>query len=753
MAPHLLSRRSAFSGMGEGMAGGSGELIERRAVVQRLVEVAGAGVPVVLVQAPPGYGKTVALRQWAGQDPRPFVWVRMRDVAADPGRLLDSVRSALRREGRGPGVDGGWDRRGHAFVVVLDGLHRPAGSRDDAVVGILARSLPAGCQIIVASRDRLDPERDLGLDGLPRRHVRIDERHLAFSLEETRRAVERRGFDLPPAALRQLANSTEGWPAGVYLAGLSMNGHVDVAAAMAGFRGDDVHVLEYLRDEVLDQQPGELRDFLLRSSILDRLSGPLCDAVLGTTGSAARLDDVGARNLFVRPYPGVTGWLRYHRLFAEMLRSQLRDRHPDEVAELHQRASAWFADHELPEPAIGHALAAGDVVAAAHLVSRHGRRLMEAGRIDEVRAWVDALGDDAPERYPPLAVTAAWVAGLSGDVPGALRNLLTAERGSFQGPLPDGSSSLASGAAMVHATMAPRGVERMVVDARRAVELEPPGAPWRPTAVMLLANALLMTGDADGAADAYRRAAGGDGVGQPGVTQDSLAQLSLIADGRGDWSAAAAAATEAGRLMRAAGREEFMPSLLTLAAQARVSLHEDRPDRAAAEVAPALRLYREQSPLAFPWFAAHAAVILGELLLDVGAAAQARELAAEAHRHLIRLLTEGVLRSRLDALEARLNGVEHRVRALNGPEVPDGRAAAASAPEADDVPSAAVLSEAELRVLAMLPTHLSLRGIGGELHLSRNTVKSHVAAIHRKFGCTTRAQAVARGRALGLIDG
>jgi LuxR family maltose regulon positive regulatory protein len=619
------------------------------------------------------------------------------------------------------------------------------------LVGILARSLPAGCQIVVASRDRLDPERDLGLDGPRGRHVRIDQRHLAFSVAETRRAVARRGLDLPPAALRDLADSTEGWPAGVYLAGLSVNGHVDVAAAMAGLRGDDVHVLEYLRDEVLDQQPEELRDFLLRSSVLDRLSEPLCDAVLGTTGSAARLEDVEARNLFVQPYPGETGWLRYHRLFAEMLRSQLQDRHPDEVAKLHERASVWFADHELPEPAICHALAAGDVVAAAHLVSRYGRLLMDAGRIEEVRAWVDALGEGAPERYPPLAVTAAWAAGLSGDVPGALRYLLAAERGSFQGPLPDGSSSLASGAAMVHATMAPRGVERMVVDARRAVELEPPGAPWRSTAVMLLSSALLMTGDTDGAADAYRLAAGGEGVGQPGVAQDCLAQLSLIADGRGDWSAAAAAAAESSRLMRAHGRQEFMPSLLTFAARARVSLHEGRSDRAAADVATALRLYREQSPLAFPWFAGHAAVVLGELLLDLGNTAQARELAAEAQRHLIRLLTEGVLRSRLDALAARLNGVERPVWASNGSGGPGGPPAAAAV--ADDVPPADVLSEAEMRVLAMLATHLSLRGIGEEVHLSRNTVKSHVAAIHRKLGCTTRAQVVARGRALGLIDG
>jgi LuxR family maltose regulon positive regulatory protein len=742
------------SGMGErGVAGGSGELIERRALVEHLAGGAVTGIPVVLVQAPAGYGKTVALRQWAGRDPRPFVWVRLRDAAADPGRLLASVRSALRRDGRVAPLDDGWDRQGHAFVVVLDGLRRPAGSRHHAVVGTLARALPPDCQLVVGSREQLDPVRDLGLGGLRGRHLRIDQRHLAFSVEETRQAVAALGLDLPPAALRGLVDSTEGWPVGVYLAGLSMNGHTDVAAVTAGFRGDDVRVLAYLRDEVLVQQPEELRDFLLRSSVLERLSGPLCDAVLGTTGSAARLADVMARNLFVQPHPAPheAGWLRYHPLFAQMLRSQLRDRHPDAVAGLHARASVWVADHELPEAAIDHALAGGDVVAAAHLVSRHGRRLMDAGRLDEVRTWVEALGDDAPERYPPLGVTAAWAAGLSGDVPGALRNLLAAERGSFQGPMPDGSSSLASAVAMAHATMAPRGVERMVVDARRAVELEPSGALWGSTAVMLLGSALLMTGDTDGAADAYRCAARGDRVEEAGVAQDSQAQLSLLAVGRGDWPAAAAAATEAGRLMRAAGREGFMPSLVTFAAEARVALHEDDREAAAADVATALRLYREQSPLAFPWFAAYAAVVLGELLLDLEDAGQGRELAAEAHRHLIRLLTEGVLRSRLDALDARLDGVERRAFASRGAGVP----AAAAAPAAPAAPAArpAGLSEAEVRVLAMLATHLSLREIGEELYLSRNTVKSHVTAIHRKLGCATRAQAVTCGRALGLIDG
>ena len=208
-----------------------------------------------------------------------------------------------------------------------------------------------------------------------------------------------------------------------------------------------------------------------------------------------------------------------------------------------------------------------------------------------------------------------------------------------------------------------------------------------------------------------------------------MAQLSLIAAGRDDWPAAQAAAAEATQIMVSNGRQDFMPSLLTYAARARVAVHQERRGGAGEDVARALWLYREQSPLAFGWFAAQAALLLGDLLLDLGDAHQARELAAEARVHVVRLATVGVLGDRLAGLEARIEAA-----ALPPPAAPT-----------------AALSRSEQRVLDLLATHLPLREIGVELHLSRNTVKSHVSAIHRKLDCTTRAEAVHRGRALGLI--
>jgi LuxR family maltose regulon positive regulatory protein len=725
------------------MGADHGDLIERRDVLRRLSASGPAGDTLVLLQAPAGYGKTVVLRQWAARDPRPFFRVRLRDTADDPGRLVASTWSALRRAGVRSPPAGGTDRACRPIVLVLDGVAGPVRSAGRPGLGDAVAALPPGSQVAVASRRRLEPDRDLGLGAgrLGARCLRIGVDDLVLSPHEVWRVVTRWGLECPPEVLDDLMERVEGWPAGVYLASMAMrgaSGAAGVAAAVAAFSGDDARVRAYLRDQVLDGEPPEVRELLLRASVLERPAGPVCDAVLGTTGSAERLADAEERGLFLhRPRrppaaPDDDGGLRFPRPVAEALRAELRERYPAELPVLHRRAADWFAAHGQPDPAVAHALAAGDTLRAARLVSLHAMSLVEAGGVARVRSWIEALGEDALEQYPPLGVAAAWTYGVSGDVPRALRSLLAAERGSFDGPLPDGASSLESAVAMVHATFAPRGVERMLVDARRAVELEPPGSRWRSNALLLLGDALLMSGRTGEAAEVYRRATRSGAATRPGPAQHALALLSLLAADREDWPQAEAAAAESTRLMTSGGLQDFMPSVLTYAARARVAVHAGRPGGAAEDVDRGLRLYHEQSPLAFPWFAAMTALLLGDLLLELGDSGRARDLAGEARVHVVRLLTDGVLGERLAELEARIEAAEH---------APTGRAAAA-----------APLSQAEQRVLDLLATHLPLREIGVELHLSRNTVKSHVSAIHRKLGCTTRAQAVRRGRALGLIN-
>jgi LuxR family maltose regulon positive regulatory protein len=247
---------------------------------------------------------------------------------------------------------------------------------------------------------------------------------------------------------------------------------------------------------------------------------------------------------------------------------------------------------------------------------------------------------------------------------------------------------------------------------------------------LLYGVACLLTGSPDQAAKAFEQAARLGREGQrPGVSF-ALAQESLLAADNGDWATAAACATESRQLMDAAGLQDYMPSLLTYAACARVALHRADAEAAWKDTVHALRLYRRPSPVAFPWLAAQLAIILGRILLDLGDEQAARLRAAEAARHLASLPTEGVLREQHRQLLADLDRARSRSRALE----------------------TANLTKAELRILQLLPTHLSLREIAQELVISRNTVKSQVGAIYRKLSVANRTEAVRKCYETGLLD-
>jgi LuxR family maltose regulon positive regulatory protein len=270
----------------------------------------------------------------------------------------------------------------------------------------------------------------------------------------------------------------------------------------------------------------------------------------------------------------------------------------------------------------------------------------------------------------------------------------------------------------------------MLADARRAFELESPGGPWYGLAGLLFGSALLLNGEPDAAAKAWERAAFFGRQEEPSGASFSLAQLSLLAAERGDWQAAEDYATESWALIETAGLPEYLSSIAAYLARARVAVHRGDITEARRHVGRALRLYVSPSPAAVPWFAAQAALILGRILLDLDDHAAARLKVAEAGRHLNRLLTEGVLRD------------QHRRLAADLARHGGGRR----------VPSAMTLTAAEMRVLDLLPTHLTLAEIADELHISRNTVKSQVASVYRKLRAATRTEAVREGRNLGLIE-
>jgi LuxR family maltose regulon positive regulatory protein len=397
---------------------------------------------------------------------------------------------------------------------------------------------------------------------------------------------------------------------------------------------------------------------------------------------------------------------------------------------VHQLAADWYEQQGQLENAIEHRLAGGDTLATARLINQHAPDFVAAGRLPTIHRWLNKLGHDGLVSYPPLAITAAWTLALSGDMPGAQSCLHAAERGTFEGPLPDGSSSLTSAVTILRASLGALGIDRMLLDAKAATESEPPGSPWFPPAMATLGIAHVLSGAADLAVKELRLAAllGAEGR-PPTAAAAALAELSLLAVDRDDWCDAEEKAGQAVDLIETAGIEEHLFSILGYVAAARIAAHQGDQLAARRHAGTVLRLITTFSPSMIPWLSAQVAIALAEIFIELGDFAAARVQAEEAGRHLDGLLTEGTLRQQLSRVLARFVAEGGHLR----------------------VPSAMALTRAEMRVLQLLPTHLSLGQIGEELHISRNTVKAHLAAIRRKLQCSSRNDVVARGRDLGLL--
>ena len=509
--------------------------------------------------------------------------------------------------------------------------------------------------------------------------------------------------------------------------------------------GDDVYIADHFRDELLAGEPADTVRFLLRTAVLDRMSGHLCDAVLQTTGSSGRLLEAARRNLFVVPVGtiGTVGigpaddghgpWFRYHTLFREMLLAELRLREPGEELGLHRRAAAWFESEGSPDEAIEHAFAGRDTLQAARLVDlRRAQRAFAEGRRTTVLGWLSRLDDAVLAAYPPLAVTGGWIWALSGQPIRAQNALRVARAADAAGPAPAGSTSLESATALLAAFLAPLGVERMALDARRAVELEPPGAPQRPVALALLGVAHALAGRPELAGPALAEAVE-VGLGQHKRTaafaHAELAVMALSAgEGRADADIASSLA-----LLEETGLERDFEAMLAHAAAAWGAARADDPASMQRHVAAVERIAANESPLSVPWYGAHVNIVLGRAALEAREPLAARARLEEARQHLGHLLTEGALRAQVNELADLLARPSDRTDGPVGP------------------PDPTALTAAEVRVLQLLPTHLSLGEIADELNVSRNTVKSQVAATYRKLQAATRAEAVRRGRELSLL--
>lgn len=717
------------------------EWLDRPALIRRL---SGSTARLILLSAPAGSGKTVLVSQWcAAPASNRFVWITLDPGDNNSSRLwwkvisavcrvcpefdVDPPQTLLPRQGRVllPTLIARLSALRVPVVLVLDDYQVLTYPKCHAQVERLLRDLPQSVQVVFMTRAipplelaRLRAAGEVTDIGMP---------ELRFSRSETAALVSAvAGVTLGDSDLSALLARTEGWPAGVYLAALSLRGHPSPHRFIDQFTGNHRFIADFLVEEVLNRQARDVRQFLLRTSVLDRFTAPLCDAVTGRTDSAQLIERLERDNLFLIPVDEHRVWYRYHYLFAQMLRGQLARTEPSQpglVPLLHQEASAWHRKAGSTEEAITHALSAGDMDGAAELITAHWLDFTAAGRITTVRDWLGSLGVDRVAGNPVAAHCAAWVAAVSWDVDSVLRWLRVIEAATYDGPLPDGMRSLTSSAALLRATFGFNGIRSMVEDGIKATELEDdPTSPWYAHARALLGFGQHLAGNPNATPTLERALAAGKSRPMSRIIALSVTAL-RTADG-GELARAQRLAEEAARMVNGGGFSRWPPSAFILAALGTVHSRQWRLEDARAEFE--YGLYRRRRwVLLTPWLSVEIQLRLAQVLLALDDRAAAATAAAEV-RDALAASPDGA-----DALQARLDELERRL---------------AGTPPAPSL--AEPLTERERAVLGLLRESLSVSEIARELFLSRNTVKTHKRAIYRKLGVTTRQEAIERAPGL-----
>ena len=428
------------------------DLVPRPRLAERLDEGLARGL--MLVCAPAGYGKTVLLADWARRGQQPVAWLSLDVGDNDPARFwrhcvaaLDQGRPGL--AGRvapllGPPAPASYEGLVTALInelaaepdagqalLVLDDYHLIDSETVHTSLGFLLEHRPPGLRLVLASRS--DPPLALARLRGRGRLAELRAADLRFTADESaallRQTAAGPGAALPDTAVAALAARTEGWAAGLQLAALSLLGQPDAAGFVAEFTGSHRFVLDFLTEEVLEHQSERVRTFLLETSVLERLSGPLCDAVTGRPGGQELLEQVERAGLFLMPLDEVRGWWRYHHLFADLLRVRLQEEQPGLAARLHRNAAAWYAECGLADDAIRHAVAAGEMTWAARLVEQDFDMVYNVrGEGATIQRWFSAFPADLVQSRPRLLLVQALLMATSGRLDAVDALLDAAER-------------------------------------------------------------------------------------------------------------------------------------------------------------------------------------------------------------------------------------------------------------------------------------------------------------------------------------
>ena len=658
------------------------EWVERPELIKYLAD---AEVKLILVAAPPGFGKTTLVAQWrcSPVNHKPFAWVSLDSADNDPVRLWRHVVSSLHLacpafdsekvlamlRGQDPDFGGTvlpvlvheMASLPEQVVLVLDDYHLIKKAVCHEQVALLLGRLPPRVQVVIATR--ADPPLPLARMRALGEMAEIRTPELRFDVQQAAELIHAAvAAELSERDLASLVRRTEGWPAGLHLAALSMRRDPSPDAFVRQFSGANRFIVDYLVEDVLNQQPSGIREFLTRTSILGRFCAPLCEAVTGSADAAAIIDVLERENLFVVPLDEHRQWFRYHHLFAQVLRGQLATAEPGLAPILHARASAWHQASGSADEAVTHALAAGDVDGATDLIAQHFHAYNDTGRGTTVRHWLRKLGDDRIAASPLAAHCAAWTAALSGDYRVVQRCLPVIEAAGDAGPLPDGMRSFASSAAILRTICGFDGLGPMREAGLRAVTLETdPESRWYSAAHGALSTALYWTGEFEAAAGHAQEAR---------LNPEVLAPFRLVATAVLTWLAVdAGRLAQADELAREAWELGTNPSL-GLGGTARSSfghvavgaVHAAQGHllQARSELERALEI-RRNSPGISPWPKLESLLRLAPVLAGLGDRTGATALVGEV-RQLLDSLPDGA-----DAQLARLAHLERRLVARSRP--------------------------------------------------------------------------------------
>jgi len=717
-------------------------IVARQALLDGLAESLAARL--VLMVAPAGWGKTSLLRDWwqAAQGSG-AAWLSVGEGDNDPVRFWSGVIAALGTAAPGTGAAAletltahgaltpGWvetlldelasmPRR---ITLVIDDFHLITSPEVRAGFEFLVEYMPPTLNLVVAGRS--DPE--LPLARLRARgelaEVRADQ--LRFSQEEAERLLNQTlGLALPPDEVHALWQRTEGWAAGLYLAGLSLRGRKDgdTAGFISALAGDDRHIFDYLATEVLAGLPPRIRSFLFRSAVLGRFCVPLCDAVTGSAGSQELLEEIEHGQLFLVPLDNARRWYRYHDLFAEALRHELDRTEPGLALLLHRHASAWHRQHGTAAEAIDHAIAAGDLSEARELIAGHWQEILDEGLAGTVASWLDRLPPEMVASDAQMCLIRVLLASLQGRPENMEPWLAAAEAVAPQSTSFHGSASVESAIcffrALYHCLDGDLAAAEPVSRQAAELELESGSAYWRARTIALFGAILFWRGHDGDARVLLERA-----IRPAHQPVDKLArQLALnfiaaISSWQGDHEAAERYAREAADL--------GTRYRITVAADVvSADLLAGRGELAAAETAAlaALEVARHHR---WRLDTAAALVCLARIYSRAGRAADAQSRLGEAGDLIATFADPGILASLL----ADAKGSAGQPTATPTPRArtrrPDG------------------LTDREAEVLSLLTRGCTNHEIAAELVVSVHTVERHLQNAYRKVGVRNRADASA----------